>query len=243
MREHRIYTQQQLSIGDQIELEESPSRHLLQVLRLKTGAEVILFNGDRYDYTARIVSTTKRSAFLEISSRGEAEPEAKLGIALGIGISKGERMDFAIQKSVELGVTAITPLITERCVVRLNKERMEKRLHHWRQIAIAACEQSGRRWIPEFNTTLNLSEWLAMESPAQGLILDHRSEQTMHQLSPPKLGIRLLVGPEGGLSESERTLALRHHFQGVRLGPRILRTETAPLTAIAAIQTLWGDFR
>jgi len=243
MREHRIFTGQPLDIGHQVALEEGPRRHLLQVLRLKAGAEVTLFNGDGYDYAARISRADRRSAVIEITGRGEQETAATFSITLGIAISKGERMDFAVQKSVELGVTAITPLITERCVVRLDQARMGKRLHHWRQVLIAACEQSGRRRVPELNETLELGKWLSIETAEQGLLLDHRSEYAMRDLPRPERGIRLLVGPEGGLSASERDLALKHRFTGVRLGPRVLRTETAPLAAIAAIQTLWGDFR
>ena len=242
MREHRVYSEQPLSVGGCLTLEEGPTRHLLQVLRLKPGAQITLFNGDGHDYTGEIISATKRAAEIQITAKGEAEPEPSIAISLGIGISKGERMDFAIQKSVELGVTAITPLITERCVVRLNQERMQKRLHHWRQVAISACEQSGRRLIPQFNATLGLQDWLCIEDNNQGLLLDHRSENTLLTLTQPEQGVRLLVGPEGGLSDAERQLALKHGFIGVRMGPRVLRTETAPLAAIAAIQTLWGDF-
>ncbi|MES9960660.1 MAG: 16S rRNA (uracil(1498)-N(3))-methyltransferase [Sedimenticola sp.] len=242
MREHRIYTQQPLSPGVPITLEEGPSHHLLKVLRLKTGAELTLFNGDGRDYEARISTAGKRTADIEILARGELEPEPALTISLGIGISKGERMDFAIQKAVELGVTEITPLITEHCVVRLSGERMQKRCSHWRQVAISACEQSGRRYVPQLNDVMKVDDWIESSAHLSGLLLDHRAQQSLGQLPCPGAGIRLLVGPEGGVSEAERSLALRSGFTGVRMGPRVLRTETAPLAAIAAIQTLWGDF-
>lgn len=243
MREHRIYTNQPLPIQGDVTLEEQPSRHLIQVLRLKPGTELVLFNGDGHDYQASFKQADKRAARVEITRQLEIEAEPPIRIHLGIGISKGERMDFAIQKSVELGVTAITPLITERCVVRLNAERMEKRLTHWRNIIIAACEQSSRRRLPELSTTTNLDCWLKQSRDDHGLLLDHRSTTTFTELQQPEHNIRLLIGPEGGISESERTLALGNGFEGVRMGPRILRTETAPLAAITAIQLLWGDFR
>ncbi|OOZ37023.1 16S rRNA (uracil(1498)-N(3))-methyltransferase [Solemya velesiana gill symbiont] len=243
MGEHRIYTQLPLAAGDVVSLEEGPPHHLLKVLRLKPGAELTLFNGNGCDYGARIIDAGKRSAQVEILDQGVEEATPALRISLGIGISKGERMDFAVQKAVELGVSEITPLITERCVVRLSRERMHKRCNHWRQVAISACEQSGRRRVPLVIDPMELDDWIESSDSTPGLLLEHRSERVIGQLPAPGTGIRLLVGPEGGLSEEERTFALRHRFTGVQLGPRVLRTETAPLAAIAAIQTLWGDFR
>lgn len=225
-------------------LEESPARHLVQVLRLKPGAEIVLFNGDGHDYAARLAEVSRRATSATVDQRLEpAEVPAPLQVHLAIGISKGERMDFAIQKAVELGVTGITPLITERCQVRLPSERQEKRLQHWQQVIISACEQSGRRCIPVLNQVSELNEWLGSGTVPGGLLLDHRAEQALHKLEPPKGAVTLLIGPEGGLSADERTRAASAGFTGVRLGPRVLRTETAPLAAIAAIQTLWGDFR
>ncbi|MES9877656.1 MAG: 16S rRNA (uracil(1498)-N(3))-methyltransferase [Candidatus Sedimenticola sp. PURPLELP] len=243
MREYRIYTQQSLNPGNRVMLEEGPARHLVQVLRLKAGAELTLFNGKGSEFSARIGTIGKRSVEVEVLEQTARETEPTLQISLGIGISKGERMDFAVQKAVELGVTEITPLVTERCVVRLSRERMEKRCNHWRQVAVSACEQSGRCFVPAINTARKLQDWIESSDDLAGLLLDHRSEQTLQHLPVPTSGVRLLVGPEGGLSEDERSQALRHQFTEVRLGPRVLRTETAPLAAIAAIQTLWGDFR
>lgn len=225
-------------------LEESPARHLVQVLRLKAGAAITLFNGDGHDYSAHLEEASRRTTRAKVDQRLEpAEAPAALPIHLAIGISKGERMDFAIQKAVELGVADITPLITERCVVRLPNDRQEKRLQHWQQVIIAACEQSGRRYIPALNNAMKLTDWLRSRTPSGGLLLDHRAEHALHELEPPKGEVALLIGPEGGLSADERTRAAAAGFTGVRLGPRVLRTETAPLAAIAAIQTLWGDFR
>lgn len=244
MQRHRIYTSQPLQPGNRIMLEEGPTRHLVQVLRLKTGAEIILFNGDGHDYSAHLGETSRRSSYAEVQQRLEpAEAPACLQIHLAIGISKGERMDFAIQKAVELGVAEITPLITERCQVRLPSERQAKRLQHWRQVIIAACEQSGRRRIPSLNPVQELHSWLGVANTADGLLLDHRADRVLHELPPPGETVTLLVGPEGGLSATERKQATTNGFSGLRLGPRVLRTETAPLAAIAAIQTQWGDFR
>jgi 16S rRNA (uracil1498-N3)-methyltransferase len=183
------------------------------------------------------------AARVEILDRSNLEPPPRLPIHLGIGLSKGERMDLAVQKSVELGVTAVTPLITDRCVVRLPPQRMVKREEHWRGIIISACGQSGRNLIPNLHPACSLEEWLEIVAETAGLLLDHRSSHTLDQLREPVTGLSLLAGPEGGLSDKERSMATDAGFTGIRLGPRVLRTETAPLAAIAAIQMLWGDFK
>jgi 16S rRNA (uracil1498-N3)-methyltransferase len=152
-------------------------------------------------------------------------------------------MDLAVQKSTELGVSTITPLITERCVVRLPPQRMAKREDHWRGITISACSQCGRNLLPKLHPACSLETWLETTGETVGLLLDHRSSHTLDRLQEPVAGLSLLVGPEGGLSDRERSMATDAGFTGIRLGPRVLRTETAPLAAIAAIQMLWGDFR
>ncbi|MES9897493.1 MAG: 16S rRNA (uracil(1498)-N(3))-methyltransferase [Sedimenticola sp.] len=244
MRQPRVYTEHHLSVNSEVVLEKGPSRHLIQVLRLKLGARVTLFNGDGHNYPARLIEVDRRTAVAEIIRQEVAEAAPALKIALGIGISKGERMDFAIQKAVELGVGAITPLTSERCVIRLSPERMEKRLAHWRNILISACEQSGRCRLPKLLQTETLEGWLKQHTSESGILLDHRSKKNLSELPTPSADdvVHLLVGPEGGLTVTEREGAEKHGFNGVRLGPRILRTETAPLAAIAAMQVLWGDF-
>lgn len=152
-------------------------------------------------------------------------------------------MDFAIQKAVELGVTRITPLLSERCVVRLPTERMQRRIEHWQGVVVAACEQSGRRRLPLLEPTREFGYWESAPGIGYGIVLDHRAQDTLDRLPPPEEEVSLLVGPEGGWSENERERMLAAGFRGARLGPRILRTETAPLAAIAALQMLWGDFR
>jgi 16S rRNA (uracil1498-N3)-methyltransferase len=167
---------------------------------------------------------------------------APLDIHLAIGISRGERMDYALQKAVELGVGRITPLFTERAQVELAGARLQRRQDHWRGIIIGACEQSGRRRLPRLSEMASYQHWLASHEGG-GLLLDPEAPQALAGIADPGSVVTLLVGPEGGLSPRERTLARARGFQGVQLGPRILRTETAPLAAIAIIQALWGDLR
>ncbi len=243
MRISRIYTDQALTPGQEIALEPTASRHLIQVLRLRPGANLELFNGNGCSYQARLELATKKHVKVQILSSSDPESEPILDIHLYISISKGERMDLAIQKSVELGVGSITPLFSQYGVVKLKGERLQKRQQHWHQVMISACEQSGRCRLPAMHDSIELEKLL--EKPAYGLnlVLNHRAETNLVEFDPPEEGINLLVGPEGGLSEAEILAAQNTGFHGVRLGPRVLRTETAPLAAIAAIQTLWGDFR
>ncbi|TVO70833.1 16S rRNA (uracil(1498)-N(3))-methyltransferase [Sedimenticola selenatireducens] len=243
MQHRRIHTYQPLIVDQELSLEEGPARHLTQVLRIKPGTEFILFNGDGYDYIATLTQALRRDVMARVVSRIDPiEPETACDIHLAIGISKGERMDFAIQKAVELGVASVSPLITERCMVRLNSERQQKKVSHWQQIIISACEQSHRKRVPVCQEIISLNEWLVADNDSMGILLDHRANRSLHDMARPSRDIRLLIGPEGGLSEAERGEAKTCGFMGIRLGPRVLRTETAPLAAIAAIQTLWGDF-
>jgi 16S rRNA (uracil1498-N3)-methyltransferase len=243
MRNPRIFSPQQLSPEQKIDLEEAATRHLSQVLRLRPGMEIILFNGDGREYRAELTVCNRNSSQARVIDASAEKPPPPISIHLAIGISKGERMEFALQKSVELGVTEITPLFTQRCVVQLQGERLEKRLLHWRNKIIAACEQSGRCRIPQLHPAIDLAPWLDSRNGG-GILLDHRSTATLPDLSAPTDNtVCLLIGPEGGLDEHERELATTAGFEGVRLGPRIMRTETAPLAAITGIQLLWGDLR
>ena len=241
MRISRIFTDQALAPGASVELDERACRHVSQVLRLHAGQTVVLFDGSGSDFEAELVHCNRRSCRALITRATRTERPAALQLHLGIGVSRGERMDFAIQKSVELGVNAITPLFTERSVVQLKSDRLDKRVAHWRGVAISACEQSGRSLLPTVDPPRSLPEWLA--DRRDGLMLHHAAAQTLAALPDPQGGLNLLIGPEGGLSESERTTAKASGFIAVSLGPRVLRTETAPIAALAAIQTLWGDFR
>jgi 16S rRNA (uracil1498-N3)-methyltransferase len=231
-----------LSGGQRLVLPPEPSKHLVQVLRLRAGDALALFDGGGRDYPALLVEARQGAALVAVGPPGEEEPVPGLAVHLGIGVSKGERMDFALQKAVELGVSAVTPLFTERSVVRLDGDRLARRQQHWRGVMIAACEQSGRRRLPELEPATGLDAWLRLRHPCP-LLLDHRSPTALPDLPPPNGALTLLVGPEGGLAPAERATAARLGFTGVCLGPRILRAETAPLAALAAIQALWGDFR
>ena len=243
MRTTRIFTAQPLCEHGRFELEPEPSHHLLQVLRLGPGATLQLFDGSGGEYDACITDISKKQVIVEVQDLLRQEPAAHLPICLMLGISRGERMEFALQKAVELGVSKIEPLFTERCQVKLSGQRLAQRMTHWRRLIINACEQSGRCRIPELAEPASLAAGLQRQRPGISLLLDPRSDKSLPELPEPQGSVTLLVGPEGGLSETERSEALRQKFIGVRLGPRILRTETAPLAAIAALQTLWGDFR
>ena len=243
MRIPRCHVDMALAADTEVTLPEAAARHLRQVLRLRPGDESILFNGrDGKDYRASLMSLRKQAVTMRIIGAGAVEPPPVMAIHLAIGISKGTRMDFALQKAVELGVSSITPLITERTVVRLPDERMARRMNHWQGIIIHACEQSGRRWLPPLSQVQPLDNWL-QGTNVPGLLLDSEAEYCLPDLPRPETGICILVGPEGGLSTREKQLAGTKDLTGVRLGPRIMRTETAPLAAIAAMQVCWGDFR
>ncbi len=245
MRQVRLYTPQPLAPGARVALEAQPSRHLTQVLRLKAGDPLALFNGDGRDYTGTLVNARRDGAEVVLAGTPVPEPEPVplLEIELALGISKGERMDFALQKAVELGVSRLVPLFTQRGVVRLSGDRLARRQEHWRGVSIAACEQSGRRRLPDVLPARALEDWLG-GIDGTALLLDHRADLGLDQMAPPADGrVALLIGAEGGLSPTERDAAVAAGLTGVRLGPRILRTETAPLAAMAALQVLWGDFR
>lgn len=246
MRNPRIHTPQSLAAGAEVRLEAEASQHLVQVLRLRQGAEITLFNGDGHDYPAVLLDAGKRECRALVHAPGPEEPAAPLFISLAIGISKGERMDMVLQKAVELGVARVIPLFSQRSVVQLADERLEKRMAHWRGVMVSACEQSGRRRLAGLSPAMALDRWLgAGQSGGLRLMLHPLGDETLSTLAPPAAGqaIELLIGPEGGLSERELELASESGFRKIRLGPRVLRTETAPLAAIAAMQTLWGDFR
>ncbi|MET0052206.1 MAG: 16S rRNA (uracil(1498)-N(3))-methyltransferase [Candidatus Thiodiazotropha sp.] len=243
MRVPRIHTLQPLSPGRSLTLDELSAHHVRQVLRLHAGDPVRLFTPEGEEFAAQLTLVSKQAVQADLGEQLRHEPAPALEIHLMIGISRGERMDFALQKATELGVTRITPLLTQRCVVKLDEKKRGSRMDHWYKVVINACEQSGRCRVPQLDEPRELSVALGEALPGHALLLDHRSEKTLADLSPPDCSVSLLIGPEGGLAPEEREQALGQGFQGVRLGPRVLRTETAPLAAIAAIQTLWGDFR
>lgn len=245
MRIPRIHLPQTLAPGARLLLDETASGHLLRVLRLKPGAPLIIFNGKGGEYEATLSATEGHAAIVTLGKFTEASRESPLSITLAQGISRGERMDYTLQKSVELGVSRIVPLETEFSQVRLDGARLERRCQHWGGIIAHAGEQCGRTRLPELAPVMPLSTWLSSAVPTDSglrLVLDPAGDIALSQLPAPPAGrVTLLVGPEGGLSEKEIGQAQRAGYRGLRLGPRILRTETAGITALAALQTLWGD--
>ncbi len=244
MRLTRNYLDHPLQPGQRVVLPEAVANHLLRVLRLGVGDALIVFNGDGFDYRATVVNAERRAAQIEVQSREAASSESALSITLGQGIARGDKMDWVLQKASELGVAAIAPLRTQWTEVRLNAERAERRHQHWHGVIAAACEQCGRATLPALAAASDLSDW-ASSAPqnALRLLLDPEGEQSLSTCLRPQSGqpIWLVVGPEGGLSERDIATLHAAGFNGLRLGPRVLRTETAGLAAIAAMQTLWGD--
>lgn len=238
----RVYLDARLEPGLRLPLPEAAFRHLIQVLRMGPGEAIRAFDGRGTEFEARIESVAKREAWVELGVPVEVLAESKLHLVLAQGVSKGDRMDYTLQKAVELGVSAIQPLLTARSVVRLDAERSDRRLDHWQGVIVSACEQCGRARLPSLATTARYADWLSQTGPTPGLrlVLDPEAKSGLRGLQSSER-ILLLVGPEGGLSAEELAQASAAGFQGVRLGPRILRTETAGVAALAALQTLWGD--
>lgn len=241
MRIPRIFHPGALRAGDTVALEAEASNHVARVLRLRPGTEVILFNGDGGEYGGRLDAVDRRQVRVAIDTFRTIDRESPLAITLVQGISRGERMDYTLQKAVELGVQRIVPVVTERTVVNLDRERSEKRLSRWHGIVVSACEQSGRTRIPELLPITPLARHLGEEQPAHGFLLDPYADSGLTRQERPDGAISLLIGPEGGLSERERAQSYEAGYRGIRLGPRILRTETAALAAMAAMLALWGD--
>ncbi len=240
MRTIRLYQPGPLTPGQSVALCEDAANHAGKVLRMQAGEVLELFNGDGNNYTALIAEVGKKQLVVDIQSVSDNPIESPLKLHLGQGISRGDRMDFAIQKAVELGVSEITPLFTERCGVKLDAERLEKKREQWQKIVISACEQSGRSIVPPVHTPVTLEKWLGQADNCLKLTLDPWTSATIKQLAPTDR-LRLVIGPEGGFSDREVAATTLAGFQPVRLGPRVLRTETAALTAIAALQLQLGD--
>lgn len=243
MRVPRIFHPTSLAAETTVALTDEAAQHVGKVLRMQVGQAVVLFNGDGYDYAADIVDVAKREVQVQINAKLPNQTESRLRIHLGQGISRGDRMDFVLQKSVELGVASITPLFTERCGVKLTGERLEKKRQQWQKIVNSACEQSGRAVVPEVCAPQALTDWLAQQPTASVCVtLDPRAPRALRELPlSSQQAVTLLIGPEGGLSEQEIQQAGVAEFTPVRLGPRVLRTETAALTALAVLQYEFGD--
>jgi 16S rRNA (uracil1498-N3)-methyltransferase len=240
MRIPRIYTGQELRANAEIVLETGPSLHLSRALRMKVGDALVLFNGRGGQYPATISAIDRKAVVVASAEQEALECESPLHLQLGIAVSRGERMDWVVQKATELGVSCIAPLVSERTEVRLGAERGEKKLRHWQQIATSACEQCGRNRLPQILAPQSLAGWLQDVQADLRLVLHHTAVTRDPGPAPPR-SVALLVGPEGGLSEEEIRAAEGAGFASLQLGPRVLRTETAPLAAIAILQARWGD--
>lgn len=242
MRVPRIFTSQIIT-GDQIlALEEAPSHHLSKVLRMQVGRELVLFNGRGGEFSGRIHAINKKQVDVAVGTFNAENRQSPLELELAIGLSRGERMDWVLQKATELGVTHITPLFTERTEVKLAGERLDKKLDHWQQILISACEQCQRNLLPELRAPRPLDEWLAGSDAQRIFVLHHRDHRGL-PVKEALASVALLIGPEGGLSDGEIQRALTAGCAPLTLGPRVLRTETAPLAAISLVQYLWGDLQ
>ena len=243
MRTPRVFHSSPLKGKERVALGPQAAKHLLTVLRLKPGAPLVLFDGSGFEFQAVIAEADKKQLWVTLAAAHGPAVESPLRVTLAQGVSRGERMDYTVQKAVELGIAEIVPVLTERSVVKLDKDNGARKREHWRAVAIGACEQSGRVRVPEVQPPLPLANFLA-DLPQAGLklLLDPLGGSTAHELPRPADGkVLLLVGPEGGLSEHERNLAARVGFLGLKLGPRILRTETAALVALSLLQSAWGD--
>lgn len=242
MRLTRCFIESTLTPDAEIVLPESAATHLVRVLRLREGDDCVLFNGDGHDYAARIVAAGKRHVRAEVRSKQSIDNESPLRIVLLQGIARGEKMDLILQKATELGIAAVVPVNSERSEVKLDAERATKRVEHWRNVIVSACEQSGRATIPELSAPLPLAEVVRSATATLKLTLDPEGEYALASMQAPSpSSIAVAIGPEGGWSPRDRETLKSAGFSGLRLGPRILRTETAGLAAIAALQSRFGD--
>jgi 16S rRNA (uracil1498-N3)-methyltransferase len=238
----RVYVAQGLESGKRCLVTGSAANHMMRVLRLAAGSAVTLFDGAGGEYDARIESLRKDAVLMEVGAHAAIERESPLAVTLAQGVSRGERMDWVVQKATELGVRRIVPLVTARSVVRLDARQGEKKSQHWRGIIIAACEQCGRNRLPQLAAPVDLEDFLAGEAPEKALrlLLSPAGTLRIGAIEPVE-SITLLIGPEGGLTPEERAAATAQGFMDVQLGPRILRTETAAIAALAALQHSFGD--
>lgn len=239
MRLSRFFIDAPLSLG-QHDLPEAQAHYIGRVLRHAVGDAVQLFDGSGQEYRGELIEVGKKNVRVELHEQLNGQLESLLRVHLGQGLSRGERMDWAIQKATELGAAEITPIVSERCEVRLKDERADKRLAHWRQVAISACEQCGRSVLPVIHAPLALADWLKQSDAELKLVLHPVAAPLASHAKPATLAF--LIGPEGGLSDAEVEQAKGSGFHAARLGPRVLRTETAPVVALAIAQQLWGDF-
>ncbi|MDT8879046.1 16S rRNA (uracil(1498)-N(3))-methyltransferase [Halomonas saccharevitans] len=240
MKAPRIHVAADFHVGGDVVLPEGPARHVARVLRLGEGAVLRLFDGAGLEARAVLVEASRKRVVARLEAVEPGRGESPLAVHLGQAISKGDRMDYAIQKAVELGVAAITPLYTEHGDVRLKAERAAKKLAHWQAVAASACEQCGRATLPPVHAPMGLAEWLAARDEALRLVLHPGTPGALDVAEAPA-SAAVLIGPEGGLAEAEVEAARAEGFAPLSLGPRVLRTETAPVVALSLLQARFGD--
>ena len=240
MRSYRVYSDCPLDVGAIANLDKGATKHLVAVLRVQLENTVTVFNGDGFDYLCSVVEIHKSALAVRVVSRSSPDNESRLVTTLGLAVSKGDRFDWAIKKATELGVTSIVPLLTKRVDVRLPPDRWVKKRAHWQQAVIAACEQSGRAYVPTVCDAQPLASWLLTLEADTRFVLDPRTLTAARTADQPD-HIALLIGPEGGLTDEEIELSIASQFVGLSLGPRVMRTETAPIAALSIIGAKWGD--
>ena len=245
MRIPRLFVDLPLVAGARIALSVSAGHHATRVLRLGAGDALTVFDGRGGEYDAAVVRASRDAVEVDVGAHADVDRESALGIELGQGICKGDRMDLVVRKATELGVRAIHPVFCRRTVVKFDSARAERRIAHWRAIAVHAAQQSGRTRVPEVAGVEDLDAWLACPGAGPGIVLSPHAGVSLSDLAAPPSGrrVRLLVGPEGGLAPEEVERARAAGFTGLRLGPRVLRTETAALVALSVLQARWGDLR
>jgi 16S rRNA (uracil1498-N3)-methyltransferase len=239
---NRAYVEAALREGATVALPDAVAHHLTSVLRMRAGDAFIVFNGEGGEFEATLDAIGKKSVTARIGAHRATDRESPLSITLAQCVSKGERMDYTVQKAAELGASEIVPLTSTNSVVKLDAERWEKKLEHWRGVIVSACEQSGRTRVPKLHPVTPIIDWIAQ---AQGtkIILAIGATQSLRTMQKPSGPIALLAGPEGDFSAEELRAARAAGFVSIGMGPRILRTETAGIAALAAIQALWGDWQ
>lgn len=243
MRLTRVHVAQGMQVGKRIAVEGAAANHITRVLRLRAGEPLTLFNGNGAEYAATILEFHRDAVVVQVGEEQTVNRESPLPLTLAQGISRGERMDWILQKATELGGSRVVPVFTERSVVRLDAKQAERKLQHWRAIAIAACEQCGRNVLPEIAQPTDLFEFVGngVEPHSTRLLLSPTSDLSIDEVRVNAAGVTVLIGPEGGLTENEQEVAVRSGFTAVRMGPRVLRTETAAIAALTILQHRFGD--
>ena len=243
MRTIRLFVDDDLSVGQRYSLASAEQNYVRNVLRLTEGAEVVLFNNSGKEFSAKLAQVGKKFVALDVVSEQVCDKESNVVIELGQAITKGDRMDFSVQKSVELGVSRVVPLFSQHGVVSIKGDRLSKKRQHWQKVAVSASEQCGRALVPPVEKPEHLQDWLKSKSgvDAVKIVLLPGADISLKSFPVPLSPVVVLIGPEGGLSDDEVSMALDAGFVGVSLGPRVLRAETATVAVLGAIQFLWGD--